>query len=284
MTRDSFRRDINREFDAISGSPSPALSARVRSALAEGRPARPGPVWMAGVAAAVIALIIVSVLVASNINRHQTGIVPGTIPSPSPATSPVVSATPSGSPSPVASPTSPAGAYICNSSAVGDTNAPLSAFVNAVRTGTHTGYDQVTIQFSTGHPGRAGRHSHHHHGRRRAHPVHRADRLQDQLFGAQGASAGAGLRGDGAVGARALAQWVLRLHLPHQPHQAGDLHPAVGFPDSPPGRALCAADLPTLWGGEYVHWCGHTGCCKESAMSSLAFDPEETTQWEKTRP
>lgn len=152
MTRDSFRRDINREFDAISGSPSPALSARVRSALAEGRPARPGPVWMAGVAAAVIALIIVSVLVASNINRHQTGIVPGTVPSPSPATSPVVSATPSGSPSPVASPTSPAGAYICNSSAVGDTNAPLSAFVNAVRTGTHTGYDQVTIQFSNGQP------------------------------------------------------------------------------------------------------------------------------------
>jgi len=57
MTRESFRRDINREFDAMSGSPNPALPARVRAALAENRPARIGPpVWMAGVAAAMIAL------------------------------------------------------------------------------------------------------------------------------------------------------------------------------------------------------------------------------------
>jgi hypothetical protein len=151
MTRDSFRREINREFDAMSGSPSPALSERVRSALAENRPARIGPpVWMAGVAAALIALIIVGVLVASNLNRHQTGIVPGTIPSP--GSSPVVSATPNATPSAQASPTSPAGAYDCNSSAIGAANPPLSAFINAVRTGTHAGYDQVTIQFSNGQP------------------------------------------------------------------------------------------------------------------------------------
>ena len=154
MARDSFRRDINREFDAMSGSPSPALSARVRSALTESRPARTGPVWMAGVAAALIALIVVGVLVASNLNRHQTGGVPGTIPSPSPspAASPVATATPGASPSPVASPTSPAGAYVCNSSATSVTNGPLTALVNAVRTGTHAGYDQVTIQFGTAQP------------------------------------------------------------------------------------------------------------------------------------
>ena len=151
MTRESFRRDINREFDAMSGSPSPALPARVRAALAENRPARIGPpVWMAGVAAAMIALIIVGVLVASNLNRHQTGIVPGGAPSPSP--SPVVSATPNATPSAQASPTSPAGAYDCNSSAIGAANPPLSALINGVRTGTHAGYDQVTIQFSTAQP------------------------------------------------------------------------------------------------------------------------------------
>ena len=151
MTRESFRREINREFDAVSGSPSPALPARVRAALAETRPARIGPpVWMAGVAAAMIALIIVGVLVASNLNRHQTGIVPGGAPSPSP--SPVVSATPNATPSAQASPTSPAGRYACGNSAASATNPPLSAFVNAVRTGTHAGYDQVTIQFSNGQP------------------------------------------------------------------------------------------------------------------------------------
>ena len=151
MTRESFRREINREFDAMSGSPSPALSARVRAALTENLPARIGPpVWMAGVAAAMIALIIVGVLVASNLNRHQTGIVPGTIPSPS--SSPVVSATPNATPSAQASPTSPAGRYACGNSAASATSPPLSAFVNAVRTGTHAGYDQVTIQFSNGQP------------------------------------------------------------------------------------------------------------------------------------
>jgi hypothetical protein len=153
MTRDSFRREINREFDAMSGSPTPALSARVRAALAENRPARIGPpVWMAGMAAALIALIIVGVLVASNLNRHQTGITPGTVPSPSPSPSVVATVTPSVSPSAQVSPTSPAGAYDCNSSATSGANPPLSAFINAVRTGTHAGYDQVTIQFSTAQP------------------------------------------------------------------------------------------------------------------------------------
>jgi hypothetical protein len=151
MSRESFRRDINREFDAMSGPPSPALSARVRSALAEKAEPRRGPLWMASVAAGVIALIIVGVLVASNLNRHTTN-VPAVVPSPSPSPSAVATATPSASPSAQASPTSPAGAYVCNSSATGASGAPQTAFINAVRTGTHTGYDQVTIQFSNGQP------------------------------------------------------------------------------------------------------------------------------------
>ncbi|HXB03270.1 MAG TPA: hypothetical protein VNY77_00225, partial [Candidatus Angelobacter sp.] len=129
MSKD-FRRDLNREFDAISGSPSPALSARVRSALEQGRPARTGPFWMAGLAAGLIAAIVVSVLVVSNLGRH-TAIGPATIPSPSPSS--VATATPSASPSAtpsptaVASPTSPAGPYSCNTADVSNANAPLSA-------------------------------------------------------------------------------------------------------------------------------------------------------------
>ena len=149
MSRESFRREISRAFDAMSGAPSPALSARVRSALSEQRQPRPGPIWMAGVAAALIALIVVGVLVVSNLSRH-TAIVPATTPSPSPSA--VATATPSASPSALPSPTSPAGAYTCNSSAQGVSNPPLIAYVNAVRTGTHAGYDQITIQFSTAQP------------------------------------------------------------------------------------------------------------------------------------
>jgi hypothetical protein len=113
---------------------------------------------MAGVAAAMIALIIVGVLVASNLNRHQTGGVPGAIPSPTPTAGPTgtCGGAVCGSPSPTAiaspSPISPAGRYACGSSATSATNPPLSAFINAVRTGTHAGYDQVTIQFSTAQP------------------------------------------------------------------------------------------------------------------------------------
>jgi hypothetical protein len=156
MSQD-FRRDLNREFDAISGSPSPALSARVRSALAQGKPARNGPFWMAGLAAGLIAAIVVGVLVVASFNRHQTSLQPSTAPTPSPSASPSPSssASPSAtaSPTPVASPTSPAGPYSCTSADASYTNAPLSALINAVRTGTHSGYDQVTIQFSTSQPG-----------------------------------------------------------------------------------------------------------------------------------
>src|SRR5260370_7102025 len=81
MSQD-FRRDLKREFDAISGSPSPALSARVRAALAENRPARTGPFWMAGLAAGLIAVIVVGVLVVASFNRPQTGVLPGTPPTP----------------------------------------------------------------------------------------------------------------------------------------------------------------------------------------------------------
>ncbi len=145
----NFRRDLNREFDAISGSPSPALSARVRAALAENRPARTGPFWMAGLAAGLIAVIVVGVLVVASFNRHQTSVLPGTAPTPS--------TTPSSNPSPSPAQTPPDSnlpAFVCAGpvSLVG-TGSPTVAFVDAVRTGTHSGYDRMTIEFNNGEPG-----------------------------------------------------------------------------------------------------------------------------------
>jgi hypothetical protein len=68
---------------------------------------------------------------------------------------------PSPSPAPVAVPTAaPVGApaantvkFGCVSTAFGNSKAPLSAFVDAVRTGAHTGYDRLTIEFQNGRPG-----------------------------------------------------------------------------------------------------------------------------------
>jgi len=138
MTYESFRRDLNRAFEAMSGPPSPALSARVRSALSEPAPARPGPFWIAGLAAALIAAIVIGVFVVSNFNSHLTSNVPGALPSASPVQTPPDSNLP---------------AFVCGSSApIGSQNAPLSAYIDAVRTGTHTGYDRVTIEFQNGLP------------------------------------------------------------------------------------------------------------------------------------
>jgi len=144
MSRESFRRDLNRAFEAMSGPPSPALSARVRSALGERAPARPGPFWIAGLAAALIAAIVIGVFVVSNFNRHLTSGVPGTLPSASPTATPTtVQKTPEYLP-----------AFVCGSSApINSQNAPTVAYVDSVRTGTHTGYDRITIEFQNGQPG-----------------------------------------------------------------------------------------------------------------------------------
>src|SRR5229473_4139128 len=154
MSKD-FRRDLNREFDSISGSPSPALSARVRVALAENRPSRTGPFWMAGLAAGLIAAIVVGVLVVASFNRHQTGVLPGTAPTASATPSSNPSPSPTPSPSPAQTPPdSNLPAFVCAGPvSLAGTSSPTAAFVDAVRTGTHPGYDRVTIEFNNGEPG-----------------------------------------------------------------------------------------------------------------------------------
>ena len=146
MTREDFRRELGSAFDAISGSPSPALSDRVRSALQE-VPERRGPTWIAYLAAAAIALLLIGVLfVANPLNRRQPGPV-------SPASSP--SATPSSSPAPSPNPTPSPNAtpFVCTAGAPATAaNPPAVAFIDRVQTGSHAGYDRLTIEFSNGQP------------------------------------------------------------------------------------------------------------------------------------
>jgi hypothetical protein len=153
MSRESFRRDLNRAFEAMSGPPSPALSARVRSALSQPAPARTGPFWIAGVAAALIAAIVIGVFVVANLNRYLTSVVPGTVPSASPTAS--ASASPSVTPTPVQTPPdSSLPPFVCGSfTSIAPKDAPPSAYIDAVRTGTHSGYDRITIEFQDGPPG-----------------------------------------------------------------------------------------------------------------------------------
>ena len=145
MTREDFRRELGDAFESISGSPSPALPDRVRAALVEA-PEHGDRVWIAALAAAVITVILVGVLLVGN--PLNLPLIPGGTGKRTPGVTPAPATTPS--PSPVASPTA---TYICGASTAFFGQAPPpSAFIDAVRTGTHAGYDRVTIEFKNGQP------------------------------------------------------------------------------------------------------------------------------------
>jgi hypothetical protein len=147
MTREDFRREIGDAFESISGSPSPALPDRVRAALVEA-PEHNDRVWIAALAAAVITVILVGVLLVGN--PLNIPIIPGGPGKHTPSFTPAPATTPSPSPAPSPSPTPK---YICGASTglVGQAPPP-SAFIDAIRTGNHAGYDRVTIEFQNGQP------------------------------------------------------------------------------------------------------------------------------------
>ena len=153
MSNENFRRELGHVFDEMAGSPSAALPDRVRSSLAD-IPEQRGPFWIAGVAAAVIAVVVIGVLfVANPLHRPPAAVGPvGSSPTPA------ASASPSPSPSPSASPSVPPDSslppFVCASSApITSSTPPLSAYIDALRTGTHLGYDRLTVEFQNGQPG-----------------------------------------------------------------------------------------------------------------------------------
>jgi hypothetical protein len=85
VSNENFRRELGHVFDEMTGSPSPALKDRVRSSVAQA-PEQRGPFWIAGLAAAVIAAVVIGILFVGNpLNRQANTIGPGVGPSPTPA-------------------------------------------------------------------------------------------------------------------------------------------------------------------------------------------------------
>jgi hypothetical protein len=97
-----------------------------------------------------MAAVAIGVMFATSANRPQpTGAVPaGAVSSPSAA---------SGAPSPSAAPAAElvaiAAPFTCASSSVGTKPSASSAFVDALRTGAHVGYDRVVVEFKNAQPG-----------------------------------------------------------------------------------------------------------------------------------
>ena len=135
MSKESFRRDIRRAFDEITGSPSASLGDKVRSRLDEPVEHR-APVWATGLAAALIVVIAVGVLIVVRPFNRNVGLVGN----PTPSASPIP--TPSPSPSPLQ--------YECSAQTrIAGPPAPPTAYITAVRVGDHhmDGFDQITIEF-----------------------------------------------------------------------------------------------------------------------------------------
>lgn len=146
MSDENFRRELNQVFDDVAGAPSSNLRDRVHTAVSAAPESR-GPYWIAAVAAAVIAVLIVGVLVMGGPLKRPTSPARPVVNQSTP--SPVVSQTPVATPSPV---------YTCaaqdssvNTIAPGEPTPPV-AFVTALRTGSHGSYDRITIEFGNGVP------------------------------------------------------------------------------------------------------------------------------------
>ena len=141
MGPEDFRRELRDGFESIAGPPDAGLTARVHSALVEA-PERRGPVWIAGLAAALIAAVVVGGLfIAGPLRQQNQQPLPAGIATPSPLPTSDVSNLP---------------AITCNNATSvateGHVGQPI-AYVDAVRVGTHTGYDRITIEFQNGLPG-----------------------------------------------------------------------------------------------------------------------------------
>ena len=149
MSNDDFRRELNSAFDDVTGMPSSGLRDRVRSAVAQAPEAR-APYWIAGVAAAVIAVLMVGVLyIAGPLKPPST--VGGVSPAPtsSAGPSPGATASPSAQPSPSAE------TFVCTNQAVQSPSQgtqPPVVYISGLRPGAHGSYDRLVIDLQNGVP------------------------------------------------------------------------------------------------------------------------------------
>jgi hypothetical protein len=148
MSDENFRRELNQVFDEVAGSPSSNLRDRVQSAVSAAPEAR-GTYWIAAVAAAVIAVLLVGVLVVSGPLRGSHSPVGVAHSTQSPSASP--SASPSSAPSQPPVYSCQPQEFVVKATTPASTPPPV-VFISAVRTGSHTGYDRVTIEFANGIP------------------------------------------------------------------------------------------------------------------------------------
>jgi hypothetical protein len=138
VSREDFRRELRDGFESIAGPPDAGLPGRVHAALVES-PERRGPVWIAGLAAALIAALVVAAFFVMGPLRQQQNIPSGVLPSPTPLPSTFSNLPP----------------WTCTSTYFYTTpgQGPAVAYVDVVRTGTHAGYDRITVEFNNGVPG-----------------------------------------------------------------------------------------------------------------------------------
>jgi hypothetical protein len=148
MSDENFRRELNQVFDEVAGSPSSNLRDRVQSAVS-GAPEARGPYWIAAVAAAAIAVLLVGVLVVSGPLRGSHSPVGVAHSTQSPSASPLAS--PSSVPSQPPAYSCQPQEFVVKATTPASTPPPV-VFISAVRTGSHTGYDRVTIEFANGIP------------------------------------------------------------------------------------------------------------------------------------
>ncbi|MEP6753079.1 MAG: hypothetical protein ABI959_10065 [Candidatus Dormiibacterota bacterium] len=115
---------------------------------------RSRPYRMVGVAAVLMAAVAIGVMFAVNANRPQpTGALPvGSVSSPSASSS---QSSPGAMPasSPVSTVVANAAAFTCSATNLSANGSPATSFVDALRTGSHVGYDRVVVQFKNGQPG-----------------------------------------------------------------------------------------------------------------------------------
>jgi hypothetical protein len=106
-----------------------------------------GPLYIAGVAALLLGALAIGVLFVTHPNRAQTPVaLAQTQPKSSPTAAPVRAE------ELAAAPVASIAPFQCGASTLTAAGAPSVATINAVRTGSHPGYDRLVVQFSSKQP------------------------------------------------------------------------------------------------------------------------------------